>query len=84
MEHNELKELLKTPAGKQLHDFILYHYNKMKSIDYLTEYETAAAMALEVKSHKKALRMLDSILCNIIAIEEEPDNKPIDPKDNFD
>ena len=78
MDVQEIKKLLKTPAGKQLHDFVMFHYNKIKNIEYLTSIGSSEEIALEVKSARRAMQILQDILVEIINIEEQPDKEEIE------
>lgn len=80
----QLKTLIKSENGKLLHDFLLEEYKKFSRIDYVREYETDKAQALEFKSHKKALQIVGDILCKIIDIREEKGPEDVKPEDTFD
>jgi hypothetical protein len=76
----ELKRHLETEQGKVLHDFILAHYNVLKNIENMREYDTTASQALEIKATKKALQILANILTEIDSLKEMNilDQKPED------
>lgn len=82
-ELSELKALLQRPEGKVLHQFILGHYQRIKNIEYLTDYETTASIALEVKATKKAIRILQDLLCDIIDLEQQPNVEQVKPEDSY-
>ena len=67
----ELKTLLDSESGKELKSFLLGEYNKLKNIENVKEYSSAADQALELKSQKKAAEKLREILSVIMTITEQ-------------
>ncbi len=67
----ELKTLLDSESGKMLKGFLLEEYNKLKNIENVKEYSSAADQALELKSQKKAAEKLREILSVIMTITEQ-------------
>ena len=66
----KIKEILKTETGKDIQEFIKAHYNRLKSIENIKDLDNLDEIAIEVKAHKKALRIVGDMLCEIIEIRE--------------
>ncbi len=70
MDLKDLRDLLKSKAGKQLRDFLVGHYIRLNSLESVKDLSNAQDQALELKATKKAVGVLEKILSEIISLEE--------------
>ena len=80
-EYSEIKKILDSSAGAPLKDFLLGKLEELRDIENISEKDTAAHQALELKAQKRAFLKLKEILNVIMTFSEEIEAK--DPRDSF-
>lgn len=76
-----IKQLLDSPTGISLKQYLLSATNDLKNIDNLKDYSNSTDIAIEVKSQKKAYHKMLDILEKIISFEEG--NEEIDKEEDY-
>ena len=77
-----IKKILNSDSGQALKDYLVEKLDELKSIENVADIIGTEEQALEVKAQKRAHQKLKEILLDIDTWEV--DNKPKDPRDNFD
>ena len=80
-EYSEIKKILDSSAGAPLKDFLLGKLEELRDIENISEKDTAAHQALELKAQKRAFLKLKEIMTVIVTFSEE--EKEDDPRDSF-
>ena len=70
MNIENLKEILSTPAGKELKEFLIEMISRVENINNLKELDNPEELAIELKANKKASVILRDILSQILTIEQ--------------
>lgn len=70
MDIKKLQDLLKTEYGKPFKEFLYGYYLKLNSLTNIKDCSNAQDQALEVKSTKKAVLILEEMLGEIMTIEQ--------------
>ena len=81
MDLDQIKKVLDSGSGKSLKSYLMIKLDELKSIDNVSEKETAITQALEIKAQKRAYLKLKEILQDLMTFSE--DVKVKDPRDSF-
>ena len=68
METPEIKKFLDSPAGLSMKNYLLGKLYELKDIDLISEKDTTAKQALELKAQKRAYKKLYDILQEIMTL----------------
>lgn len=74
--YEDLKEVLRSTAGKELKELLLSHLYRLKDIEGISDKASAADQALELKAAKKAVKTIGDILedIDLVVVDEEQNN----------
>lgn len=81
MDLEAIKQVLDSGAGVALKEYLTAKLNQLKNIDSLSEKDTPAQQAVEVKAQKRAYVKLREILEDIMTFSGVKKKK--DPRDNY-
>ncbi|RLB78567.1 MAG: hypothetical protein DRH24_14200 [Deltaproteobacteria bacterium] len=70
MDIEHIKEILASPAGKELKEFLIEMISRVENINNLKELDNPQELAIELKANKKASVILRDILSQILTIEQ--------------
>jgi len=76
MKNEELKKYFDSEAGKSLKEYLLKEVQVLESIYNVKDCSNAEDQALELKSQKKALWLIDNILGKVMVLDKEQVEEP--------
>jgi len=70
MNIEHIKEILNSPAGKELKEFLIEMISRIENINNLKDLDNPEELAIELKANKKASVILRDIFSQILTIEQ--------------
>lgn len=83
MESKRIKEFLETEMGAPMKEYLTLALKSMRSIERVLDIDDPIELAIELKAQKKAYRLIQQILDDIMMVEVEYESKEKPAEDSL-